>query len=71
MNFTVADMLAGGISITKTFFHWGDTMIANFRNIPWIHTGVPFLTLCYLLVSSDISDKYFYDFSTASTRQVF
>ena len=50
MNFTVADMLAGGIiSITKTFFHWGDTMIANFRNIPWIHTGVPFL---YSLPSS-------------------
>ena len=28
-------------------------------------------TLCHLLVSSDISDKYCYDFSTASTRQVF
>lgn len=45
MNFTVADMLAGGISIAQTFFHWGDTMIANFRNLPWIHTGVPFLLL--------------------------
>ena len=28
-------------------------------------------TLCHLLVSSDISDKYCHDFSTASTRQVF
>ena len=29
------------------------------------------VTLCHLLVSSDISDKYCYDFSTANTRQVF
>ena len=45
-------------------------MIANFRNLPLIHTGVPFFSLCHLFVSYDISDKYCYDFFTAGTHQV-
>lgn len=40
--YLVMNLIVAEFSLLKLFFILGDSMTANFRNLPWIHSGVRF-----------------------------